>query len=129
MSREGRQKLGWHRSPVRRHSIQSYILTGYRFSRGNLLAGGVNFHLLICDTDFRTIVYIFHTTIASCGCVWVGGLHIKVCVSVSVSDTDFRTCSMSGVFSGYSSLLSPLVGKGPFTCPFKLLIHIITADG
>ena len=24
---EGRQKLGWYRSPVSRHSIQNYILT------------------------------------------------------------------------------------------------------
>ena len=32
---------------------------------------------------------------------------------------------LSGGFSGYSGLLPAVLGKGPFTCTFKILIHII----
>ena len=33
LTEPGRQKLGRYRSPVSRHSIQSYILTCYRFRK------------------------------------------------------------------------------------------------
>ena len=51
---------------------------------------------------------------------WSGEFSSVIC------DPDFRTgCGFSPVCS---AVLTPRLGKGPFTCIFKILIHIITGE-